>query len=161
MSNVIQLRSIKSDPFCSLIIRIDQGKQDETVIRLKPPIALILGLDELTVNYITDLIHQYNTLRKLPNSGILLDEIQWRDTTPDVYVGSSEPLVRDIINQLIDQPVILQEGTVPFMRANAEEMTLSIDDLGVSWDFHVEGSHYFSHPIPVKTFAIAKERYAR
>lgn len=159
---VVHLKIPKQyDPFCALLVRTNKTMEHEQVVRLREPLCIILGLDELTTNYVINLSKQYNKLEAVKESGFLLDRIVWRDNMPRVCVAASDPDVQNAIGTLTGQPVVLMEGIAPCESAKVDDMELIVDRNGVSWTFSLEGSHYHSESIPVSVFTTALERYSR
>jgi hypothetical protein len=153
------LKLVQNDPFCSLIVRIMCLAENDKVVRLRRPCAMILGLDQLTVHYLNDLFETFANLTTIPRYGSLLNLMQWDDTMPTACVGTSNPIIKDLLNQLIDQPIIIHPGLAPHDPAKVTDMHLTIDQGGAHWDFMVDGSHYMSTSIPKSVFTTAHKRY--
>lgn len=161
MSKVVHLKVSKPDPFCSLLLRVNKTAVNPDVTRLREPLAVILGLDELTVKYLVDLHKQFEFLRDRSDSGAFLDRIAWRDRMPRVCVAASDPIVQHLISQLIDVPCAIHPGITPCESAKVDLMELVLDSSGFSWTFSLEGSHYHTESLPFKVFKIAQERYSK
>lgn len=161
MSKVVHLHIQKSDPFCSLILRVNKTVDNPDVKRLREPLAVILGLDELTVKYLADLQKQFLFLRQREQSGAFLDRVVWRDRMPRVCVAASDPVVQDLIGRLIDTPCVIHDGIAPCESAKVELMELVLDESGFSWTFTLEGSHYHTESLPMNVFKIAQDRYKK
>ena len=160
MSKVVQLIT-KQDPFVSLILRVTKTVDNPDVTRLREPLAMILGLDELTIKYLADLHTQYDFLCHREQSGAFLDRIAWRDRMPRVCVAADDLVVRELIGQLIDTPCVIHPGITPCESAKVELMELVLDEHGFSWTFSLEGSHYHTESLPISVFRIAQERYTK
>lgn len=156
MSNVIKL-PIKQPPFCTVVARVEKTIESEHVTRLREPLAIVLGLDSLSCDYLDSLFNQFFFLNNSPMTGPMIDRITWNDFMPRVCAENSPIL--DLPKLTHVGIVIHNESISDFNPVNVQMMQVTIDKNGASWSFVLHDSHYHSVSIPLTVFKTARERY--
>lgn len=144
--------------FLTLLVRVQKMVSMAKVTRLKEPLGVILGLDNLTLNYMLGRFLDYSKTRAVPQAGQHSGGHWWHDHMPQVAIGSSSPSIRDLLGRLVDDAILVHQGGITaYERVTANNSKLYIDIEGAYWTFEIEGSSYATVHIPEIVFRTGRK----